>query len=77
MSYNIVGWKDGNLCQITLKEGAVERCERLAFDRSGPDGSVSNMMTPEAAKIAKEEAVDLSLSGVINKNKEENADKKN
>lgn len=62
----------GKFCFAIPKSLAFFTKEEIAnlipFD--APSG-VSQMMTPEAAKISQEKEVDLTLSGVINKNKEE------
>ena len=71
MNYQVIGFKGGMLSLFTLKPEAVMRSDNLSPLRDGPDGGVTKMPTPEADRISKEREIDHSLSGVINKNKEE------
>jgi len=70
MKFQIMGYSNGRLCLLELDDTKVKiKVKSWTIDPDGPDGSIGKMITPEAAQVAKEKELDVSLDGILVKNK--------
>jgi len=71
MKYQVIGISNGSAYILELDDTKVKfKVHRWMGNVDGPDGSIGKMITPEAAQVAKEKVVDVSLDGILVKNKQ-------
>jgi hypothetical protein len=70
MKYQVVGYINNQPYIFEIDPKMVKKYRSLLPSEDGPDGSIGKMITPEAAQVAKEKELDVSLDGILGKNKQ-------
>ena len=70
VKYKVLGFVNGIAKLLTIDSRMVIGSEFLEVSPEGPEGGIVKTITPDADRISKAKVVDLSLDGLLDKNKQ-------